>query len=738
MVQAIVEANHGPSIYDVLYSSDTANGGGGIPVKIDVMIDSILGNHLSKNTSKSTKISKSKDLNGTKDRPKVFNGNASFYDSLSSESDSKLRRSARHSSATGSSTTTSTDDEAPTPLPQKKKTPTRKSSIDQKRRPNLSVGSSAEKSNKNKSYSLDSSSEDDVKTRNLRGKSTKSPRSRTLRLMEKELDHTHFTDESDELVPIRNSSGYSIPTTGKNKRMEQACAIYSDSDSTDKDNKTDHTASDSQQQPLRTKAAMKEFNIEEYMKMQKPQDKTLPRIPTKSEKVEKLDKNDKLPDKKVAEKPKEKNSKAAKKPSPTDIVVVPQREAAKKASENLMKTNSALMIQSIASSQSNFDKIKRDSRSDDAEIVTTPKPYPSDTDIRVSKPISNTISFKTDDNIFQGSTSSRIADSDKKEKEPKRIKVLKDLKKPAPKVDTKADKKAELKKLEDKRQKEQKEKELEEKRQKELDERRLAERKLRTRKSLKGNKKRLKKNDWRRSEGKIANLKIVSEMQNRPMLWRMCHNGKQLKRRLSTSKVALAKISNLKPSIYLLSKKNLQKLHFPAPKRNQNFLVPVQTPVVHPAQVIPVHLAQTLKKRFRSQTKEAKSLRRVQNRRLTRFRPFLTRNRNPRPFNLAPLRPIATLAPVSVILRRDYLQKLPVLQNNAPRNNLQQCRPRSPSPKRRKRSNSHLDLPEELINEATYCHPMASLKRLQVISQELLSPVREIWLNCLTKERVMM
>lgn len=352
-------------------------------MRIDVMIDSILGNHLNKTTNKSSKTSKSKDLNGTKDRPKVFNGrNASFYDSLSSESDSKLRRSARHSSATGSSTTTSTDDEASAPLPQKKKTPTRKSSIDQKRRPNLSVGSSADKSSKNKSYSVDSSSEEDLtKSRNLRGKSTKSPRSRTLRLMEKELDHTHLTDESDELVPIKNSSGYSIPTTGKNKRMEQACEIYSDSDSTDKDNKTDHTASDSQQQPLRTKAAMKEFNIEEYMKMQKPQDK----MPAKPEKVEKLDKIDKLPEKKVAEKPKEKTGKAAKKPSPTDIVVVPQREAAKKASENLMKTNSALMIQSIASSQSNFDKIKRDSRSDDAEIVTTPKAYPSDTDIRVRK-----------------------------------------------------------------------------------------------------------------------------------------------------------------------------------------------------------------------------------------------------------------------------------------------------------------------------------------------------------------
>ena len=59
--------------------------------------------------------------------------------------------------------------------------------------------------------------------------------------------------------------------------------------------------------------------------------------------------------------------------------------------------------------------------------------------------------------------------------------MLKDLKKPTPKVDTKAEKKAELKKLEEKKQKEQREKdqkELEEKRQKELEERKLEEKRL--------------------------------------------------------------------------------------------------------------------------------------------------------------------------------------------------------------------------------------------------------------------
>ena len=107
------------------------------------------------------------------------------------------------------------------------------------------------------------------------------------RQMERELADDrramHLTDDddsndSDELMHIRPGSGGTAGRSGTAASATSAAGsgggsvpsargkkipdIYSDSDSTDRD-KTDHTASDSQQHPFRTKAAMKEFNLQQ-------------------------------------------------------------------------------------------------------------------------------------------------------------------------------------------------------------------------------------------------------------------------------------------------------------------------------------------------------------------------------------------------------------------------------------------------------------------------------------------
>lgn len=398
-IKATMGANHGPSIYDVLYSCDSVKDAKAM--KIDEMIDAIVGNSSSKSN---------KEINGNVKKldaqsryyNKMFNGGPTIsatepskklnniYDSLSSESDTSIlretrRKSHRTSSSLSVSSASTSEDEAPArkspvkpkaqPLPAALPTPAPTQPKKKGRPPGSTKQAVAEKrkqmnainaKSKPKSLSLYSSSEEDV------GRATrtrvKSPRSRLP------TDDTHLTDDSDDLVPIRNSSGHSIPTTGISKQI-QPSAIYSDSDSssTDKDNKTDHTVSDSQQPQFRTKAAMKEFNINELLPFDKskkiteaPDAKKPGRkailSPTPSKKAQPAKASpakSRRPSTKLAtltsdsegegvsSSNNDKNASHLKKDVVPDFLVVPQREAAKKASENLMKTNSALMVQSI-------------------------------------------------------------------------------------------------------------------------------------------------------------------------------------------------------------------------------------------------------------------------------------------------------------------------------------------------------------------------------------------------------
>lgn len=412
-IKATMEANHGPSIYDVLYSSESVQDTR--VLKIEEMIDSILGNSSPKANKEINGEVKKVKQDAVSRLSKLFNGGAinsgaskklnNIYDSLSSDTDGSPRRPTRRkshltaSSLSASSATTS-EDESPTrkspakpkiqlPPPQPTATSTTTTQPKKKGRPPGSTKQAvAEKrkqlnalnaKDKSKLESLKcSSSEEDI-SRTTRTKLKSPILSRTRVPFED--DHMHLTDESDELIPIRNSSGHSIPTTGNSKRI-QPSAIYSDSDSsqsTDKDNKTDNTVSDSQQQPFRTKAAMKEFNINDLLPFDKakkvneaseskksvskkvitsptaqsakkvpPSRRESKSMPTKARRMSTKPISTLSSDSEVEDEiSKEKKSSLFKKDVVTDFLVVPQREAAKKASENLMKTNSALMVQSI-------------------------------------------------------------------------------------------------------------------------------------------------------------------------------------------------------------------------------------------------------------------------------------------------------------------------------------------------------------------------------------------------------
>jgi hypothetical protein len=483
VLKAIMEANHGPSIYDVLYSHDDVVKDSRV-MRIDEMIDSILGNKSNASPNKTLLETngnvKREKMDAISRYSKLFNGNAintvgsnkkySSYESLSSDTDGmgtrRSRRKLSHRMASSSSIASTSEDEGLSPTrptskksgtsmsPSKAKsitspavsaitTPTRgtttavgsqpkkkgrplgstKQAVAEKRR-QLNVLSSKEKLNN--SFGLDTTTDDEE------NKISSQPTPKTKSSTRNRLATDDLTDESDELVPIKNSSGHSIPTTqgGTIKKMHSS-AIYSDSDdsssSTDKDNRTDHTVSDSQLQPFRTKAAMKEFNVNElllFTAAQKSNDELKQNVmpnssnrknhsvqssnttqskrhssnvstPTaRSPSIKKEGKTSSIKALKSTTKskssikssannilssgsddeevsPVKKCNASSKKDVLVDLLVVPQREAAKKASENLMKTNSSSLIQSITSTAT--EKSKREAKEKLDETIAAAK-----------------------------------------------------------------------------------------------------------------------------------------------------------------------------------------------------------------------------------------------------------------------------------------------------------------------------------------------------------------------------
>lgn len=321
-VAAVIEANHGPSIYDRLYSHQKAEDH---TSDFETVLARIAG---LKSPAHDSSDEKKTDLNGMiKDRKLTnpykrlyFNGSskrrsASLYgSSLSSASSSEVdRKPDIHQNS-------STENEKPPQsIGRKKATRVRKTSESAK----------AAERRKNRLNSLntkiktESSSEEDEKMTRKDWPSLS--KSRTLRRMEQELgDRNASATDSDEFMPVRLS---------KPSEAVKTSAIYSDSDSsessTKNEDKSSNATSDSQQNKLRTKASVKEFSL-----LSKPQAGNSPKASSSSSSKKKLE-----DDVKKESVVKKENLKKKDSYDPSDLIV-PQRQAAKKASENLKSTTS--------------------------------------------------------------------------------------------------------------------------------------------------------------------------------------------------------------------------------------------------------------------------------------------------------------------------------------------------------------------------------------------------------------
>ena len=303
-IHSVIEANHGPSIYDRLYSH---NGAEDHTTDFDVILSRITG------TKSPIPSERQSEANGVfrevKNNPfkKIYvNGSKRHSDSMyGSEVSSVSSGDERPKENKENCMEISSEDD--------------KNHSADKHRKGISQGNKVAVGGKTterrrKRYmvskeTIDSSSEEDItaKTQDT------VPKSR-LRQIENELG---MSSDSDELVILPNSR-----LSGA-QRVKAMRSIYSDSDSSDlstrNDDKSSNATNDSHHNKLRTKAAVKEFS-------QKP---TLPKSPHKSGVLENKGKT------------KEEMGKEAlvkrKGYVPSDLIV-PQREAAKKASENMKST----------------------------------------------------------------------------------------------------------------------------------------------------------------------------------------------------------------------------------------------------------------------------------------------------------------------------------------------------------------------------------------------------------------
>lgn len=287
VVQAVIEANHGPSIYDRLYSHGEAEDH---TKDFDLLLARISDD-------------KKPELNGLlKDNPYkklYFNGSSKRRSTSLYGSSTSVASSSDEKPPDNIHRIASTDEERP-----KKKLPRahKRNKLIERRKKQLF------------SSKADSSSEDD--------KIEQLSKSR-LHQIEHELG-VSGTD-SDELVPIRSSKGL------EGQRVKAISSIYSDSDSSDLSAKNDG----SQQNRLRTKASVKEFSQKPSTSKKKPEKKEAPSVPSD--------------------------------------LIVPQRQAAKKASENLKSTSARLKEQNPVvedtKTQSSEEKHKSKSKSKPKEKV---------------------------------------------------------------------------------------------------------------------------------------------------------------------------------------------------------------------------------------------------------------------------------------------------------------------------------------------------------------------------------
>ncbi|VVC94273.1 unnamed protein product [Leptidea sinapis] len=333
---AIIEANHGPSIYDRLYSGPNAP-------DHEKDFDDLLA----RIAPQVSREGKKRDRNGHLRRSKsssnpykkhYVNGSRSrgaMYSGLSSEeSGTEIGRSSKYK---GRAIGSSTDEDIKKPVASKKK-------VSPKGKLKKSPRKCEQKKKKlpRSKAIVESSSEDEVCIASSKTKKDQT-RSKTLQQMEKEMTAGRMGvsgSDSDDLIQIRTTRNNKFPVD-----------IYSDSSESLKDiSKSEKimadgspTDTDSLQQLPRTKAAMKEFIPSHTTTQDKKTSDDIKPSPKKRgrKRIVKaktvLDKSNETDE---DAKNKENIKLSKQKDNPTDLIV-PQRQAAKKASENMRSTTTS-------------------------------------------------------------------------------------------------------------------------------------------------------------------------------------------------------------------------------------------------------------------------------------------------------------------------------------------------------------------------------------------------------------
>ncbi|XP_045784450.1 PHD finger protein rhinoceros [Maniola jurtina] len=361
---AIIEANHGPSIYDRLYSHPNAP-----DHKND--FDDLLARIAPQDSGDEKKKDRNGLVRGSKSanpyKKHYVNGSrrsGSMYSGYSSEeSGAEIGRSSKYR---GRAIGSSTDDDAKKPAtsPKKKVSPKAKGKKSPKK-----IEKKKRKVPQSKAVVESSSEDDTIKSRLKKDTS----RSKTLQQMEKEMTAGKMGQsgtDSDDLIPIRTTRNSKFPmdiysdssdavSIKEEIKPEKSVKLKNDKSKSEKTKTGKSGNENDSQQPLpRTKAAMKEFVPSQPEKKTVPvEDKPAPkkrgRKPSNKEKKAPVKTNESDDEAKDKE-----NIKFAKqKDNPTDLIV-PQRQAAKKASENMRSTTVVKKEESITDKQVSGDDTK--------------------------------------------------------------------------------------------------------------------------------------------------------------------------------------------------------------------------------------------------------------------------------------------------------------------------------------------------------------------------------------------
>lgn len=375
---AICEANHGPSIYDTLYSH---------PDVPERTID--FADLLAKIAPPDSNDEKKKDRNGLRRskssnpyRKHYVNGSrrsGSMYSGLSSEeSDAEIARSSKYRPRAVVDSTTD-DDEArqkpSTSSPKKKVSPKTKTA---KKSPKKIDNKKKKKMPQSKAVVESSSEDDTVIALSKRDKAG----SKTLRQMEKEMAARtpgQSGSDSDELLPIRSTRSTKFPVDIYSDSSEDSAndkpEVKKDKDKIKDEkfkSKKSPSASDPQQSLPRTKAAMKEFIPSHAEKKESVSSEERPAPKKRGRKPSIKEKKPPTKTQESDDEAKNKENKFSKpKDNPTDLIV-PQRQAAKKASENMRSTSTGKKEENAIEKSPEEVKIKAKGKGKGKEIKSPP------------------------------------------------------------------------------------------------------------------------------------------------------------------------------------------------------------------------------------------------------------------------------------------------------------------------------------------------------------------------------